>query len=369
MKRLRARRVLPLIAVLFLVGCTLPRGAAMEGEILRSAGAEDADFSVVPVTRENVAKVSLWPRAKSVDYRSWPRGGRGGMSPIIAAGDTLTLVIWENADNPLLTSAAQKSVELKEITVDNSGKIFVPYLGSVRVSGQSPEAARDSLQQKLTGTLTAPQVQLTVKQGRQNTVDLVGGVARAGNYPLPDQNFSVLGLLSAGGGITASLRNPQLRLVRSGAIYGVSAKDLMSDPSLDTVLRGRDKVIVTEDDRYFLALGAASSQKQIYFPQDNVTALDAVTLIGGVQAQRANPKGVLILREYPLSALRADASGPNKDRVIFSLDLTSADGLFSAGRFAIEPNDLVLATESPVNGLRTIMGLVSQGTAVANRID
>ncbi|MGO4851634.1 polysaccharide biosynthesis/export family protein [Phaeovulum sp. W22_SRMD_FR3] len=341
----------------------------MESEILRSANSANADFRVVPVTRENVAKVSLWPRAQSVEYRSWPRSGRGGMSPIIAAGDTLNLVIWENADNPLLTSGAQKSVEMNEIIVDNTGKIFLPYLGSVRVSGQSPEAARDSLQQKLTGVLTSPQVQLTVKQGRQNTVDLVGGVARAGNYPLPDQNFTVLGLLSAGGGITGALRNPQLRLVRSGAIYGVSAKDLMSDPSLDTVLRGRDKVIVTEDDRYFLALGASSSQKQIYFPQDKVTALDAVTLIGGVQAQRGNPKGVLILREYPASALRNDASGPDRDRVIFSLDLTSADGLFSAGRFPIEPNDLVLATESPVNGLRTIMGLVTQGAVVADRLD
>jgi polysaccharide biosynthesis/export protein len=352
-----------------IAGCSLPRGGPIESEILQSSNSENRDFSVVPVNRSNVAKVAVWPNASKRDYRAWPQHNQGGTSPIIAAGDKLNLVIWENGDNPLLTTAAQRSVQLNDVIVDTEGKIFVPYLGSVRVSGKSPEAARNGLQEQLAGVMAAPQVQLTVQQGRQNTVDLVGGVVRAGSFPLPDQNFSVLGLLSAGGGIPQGLRNPQVRLVRSGAIYGIAAKELMTDPSRDTVLRGRDKVIVTEDDRYFLSLGAASSQKQVYFPQEVVTALDAVSLIGGVEAQRANPAGVLILREYPLSSLRTDGSGPEKDRVIFTLDLTSADGLFSAGRFEIEPNDLVLATESPINGLRTIMGLVNQGTTVAARLD
>lgn len=44
--------------------------------------------------------------------------------------------------------------------------------------------------------------------------------------------------------------------------------------------------------------------------------------------------------------------------MVFAFDLTSADGLFAARKFEIEPGDTVLATESPVNNARTILGLV-----------
>ena len=44
--------------------------------------------------------------------------------------------------------------------------------------------------------------------------------------------------------------------------------------------------------------------------------------------------------------------------MIFAMDLTSADGLFSAKNFEINPGDVVLATESPVVNVRTIFSLV-----------
>ena len=65
-----------------------------------------------------------------------------------------------------------------------------------------------------------------------------------------------------------------------------------------------------------------------------------------MQDARANPKGVLVLRDYEPEALRGDGSGPGKERTIFAVDLTTADGLFSAGEFEIMDRDLVLVTES-----------------------
>ncbi|HBQ35876.1 MAG TPA: polysaccharide biosynthesis protein, partial [Rhodobacteraceae bacterium] len=48
-------------------------------------------------------------------------------------------------------------------------------------------------------------------------------------------------------------------------------------------------------------------------------------------------------------------------------DLTSADGLFAARKFKINPNDTILATESPVNVTRKVLSLVGAvfGTASA----
>ena len=56
--------------------------------------------------------------------------------------------------------------------------------------------------------------------------------------------------------------------------------------------------------------------------------------------------------------MRADGSGPRHERTIFTIDLTTADGLFSAGEFAIQPGDLIYVTESPLIGTRNALGLI-----------
>jgi polysaccharide biosynthesis/export protein len=62
--------------------------------------------------------------------------------------------------------------------------------------------------------------------------------------------------------------------------------------------------------------------------------------------------------------------------VVFTLDLTSADGLFSAGQFRIHSGDLVYATESPVTRAQTILSLIgsafgvaAQGATTADRLN
>jgi polysaccharide export outer membrane protein len=349
---------LGLLFALTLSACSLPRGGPIQTEVVGRGISPEGNFSVVEISQENIDRLVQWPGTKGA--QGWPSAAKGGVSNRIKAGDRVTLTIWENDDNALLTPNAQKSVALSEMVVSPSGSIFLPYIGDFVIRNQTPDTARAALQSKMSGILTSPQVQLSVNPGRQNTVDLVGGVAQAGSYPLADQNVSVLSLISLGGGIRSGLRNPQVRLVRGSNIYALSAETLMADPRRDAVLQGGDKLIVEEDKRYFLAVGASNTQSQIYFPQDRVTALDAMALIGGVESGRANPAAILILRSYDAADLRVDGSGPDKTRMIFTLDLTSADGLFSAQQFQVRPNDLVMVAESPVNGLRTLLSMVGQ---------
>ena len=85
-------------------------------------------------------------------------------------------------------------------------------------------------------------------------------------------------------------------------------------------------------------------------------------MIGGLNDNRADAKGILVLRDYPAKSVRSDGSGPPKQRMIFAIDLTSADGLFSAGEFSIQAKDVVLVAESPITSTQTIFGIV--GSAV-----
>ncbi|WP_245639163.1 hypothetical protein [Rubellimicrobium mesophilum] len=103
------------------------------------------------------------------------------------------------------------------------------------------------------------------------------------------------------------------------------------------------------------------------FPRDEITAIDALSIMGGVNDARANPKGILVLRDYPSSAVRTDDTGPSHERVVFTLDLTSADGLFSAGQFPILSGDLVYATESRLTSTQTILSVLGNSLGIANQ--
>ena len=350
---------------LTLAACSLPRGAALQSEILKGSEAEVPEFAVYAVNKEFLPIAARWPET-GASRHSWVPASAGPSNRIIMAGDTIELIVWDSEENSLLASPGQKSVPLQRLTVSADGSVFIPYLERVEVAGKTPERAREEIQNRLTEVTPAAQVQLALTSGRRNAVSIVGGVNAPGTYPMPDRNYSVLDLISQGGGVSAALQNPQISLQRGGHVYKTSVAQLYAKPNFNTRLRGGDKVILQSDDRYFLSLGATGSESLFPFTKDMISAMDAVSIIGGLSDTRADPKGILILREYGSRAVSADQSrGPSNERVVFTMDLTTADGLFSARKFWINPGDLVLATESPITKVQTIFSLVGGAFGLA----
>jgi polysaccharide export outer membrane protein len=349
-----------LAVVLALAACNSPRGAGPASTIMKGAEAEDADYAVLPVTKDTVAQIARWPgKGGGAATQGWLPRKRGPASNVIAPGDKVDLAIWETGDTTLLSVPGQKLVSMPGLTVSADGTVYIPYVENVYIANMTADEARAAIQDKLQGIIPAAQVLVSHLPGRKATVDLVSGVPRPGTVPMPDRDFTVLALIAQGGGIPENLPNPHVRLMRDGTLYGISADRLLKDPSLDTTLRGGDKVWVESDERYFIALGASGREAQVPFTQDRVTALDALSMMGGLNEARADAKGILILRDYPADAVRADGSGPPKERMILAIDMTTADGLFSAGEVTVQNRDLVLVTESPLGSSATVLGLVS----------
>lgn len=367
-------RVLAMVACLALAGCSVPRGAGFQGEVLAAQdekaadGSKIYDFEVVPITRGTHDVVRHWPSIGTKSY-AWPRRQVQPDSLLIAPGDLLSVLIWDAEENSLLTSPGQKVAELQEMQVQSDGRIFIPFVGEFRVAGMSEGTARARIEEKLVATVPSAQVQLRMLAGRGNAAYLVSGMFKPGSYPLDSRNVSLLSLLSTGGGVRTGMNNPQLRLFRGSKVYGTSVGRLLENPALDVIVQSGDRIIIEEDVRKFLSLGAAGREAVHPFPQDDLSALDALSMIGGVSDTRADPQGILILREYPASAVHVDGvNGPPKNRVVFTIDLTSADGLFSAGRFQVMPDDLVYATESPVGAARTVLGIFGTALTLSNRL-
>lgn len=367
---LRFRHVAVMAAALVVAGCAVPRGAGFEAEVLAAASgekAETANFQVVRVGPETSAMIGSWPQLGSQAH-NWIGRVQQPASYLLAPGDIVNVSVWDTDDNGLLTGVGGRIAQLQGAKIATDGTIFLPFVGDVRVTGMSESRVRERIEELYSDTIPSAQVQITVEPGRVNTVNFVSGVGAPGIYPLSDRDVSLLTAVSVAGGISPSFENPRIKLFRGSHVYTTTVDALFDNPRLDTTLVGGDRIIVEDDDRQFLSLGAAGAEAIHPFTQDEISALEALSIIGGVEDGRANPKGILVLREYPSSALRADASGPNKSDVVFALDLTTADGLFSARNFQLADGDLVYVTESPVTTAQTVLGLLGSVVGLSNNL-
>jgi len=336
----------------------MPRGAAIEREIVEESSEAEPTFQVVSVNRNNTPVLRSWPNPHS--HRQWIATSRGPASPVIRAGDVVDITVWDNQVNSLITGPTSNMITMPGMVVSAAGTVFVPYIDEVDIRGMTPQQARSAVQERLTVIAPDAQVHLNMVSGAENSVSFVAGVNTPGSYPLPDRNTTILSGLALAGGVDADLRNPSVSLIRGSATYQIPADELYASASNNTRLYGGDKIIVQEDKRSFTALGASGTEDIIYFPKESLSALEAVSLIGGIDVRRADPRGILILREFTGSSLNTTTLGPTHEDVVFAIDLTSADGLFAARNFAVLPEDTVLATESEITGLSTLLTLIGQ---------
>jgi len=366
-----AQRFSAIIACFALASCGLPRGAGFQSEVLAASNANTAaegeepvyDFAVYEVNRETLPVLQGWPVTGDAPL-PWIVAQEQPASLMIAAGDVLQVTIWDAEENSIFGAAGV--TPLQPATVSSSGRIFVPYIGDLRVSGMSPSTARERIEEEMIRTVPSAQVQLSVEPGPSNTANLASGFGASGLYPLPDRNVRILDLFSQAGGPSPDLNSPQVRLVRGGKTFGIPFDRLLKDPRANIAMRGGDRLYIEDDARKFIALGATGTQSIIEFPEMEFSALEALAFIGGVNAGSANPEGILILREYASNAVSDGIAGPPKERVVFTIDLTTADGLFSAGNFMLEGDDLIYGTESALGPALTLFGLTNTLVSVAS---
>lgn len=365
--RRQLQRMAAICAVMATVGaCTVPRGAALQSEIIKDSQSDRPTYAVEPVTRARLETLNAWPRTGDAPAYRWFSAKRGPQSRLIQSGDIIDLTIWDSDETSLLVGPNQKNAVMGGLEVTASGDVFIPYVGKILLRGLTPDQARARVQSKVETIAGSAQVQLRATAGDNNSIDVVSGVNAPGSFGLKSRNITVLSMIAQAGGIDKSLRNPLINLMRDGKNYRIPVDQLLSTPSKNVTLRGGDRIVVQEDERYFIAFGATGNEELVYFQKDHLSALEALSLSGGINDNRANPKGVLILREYAKAP--GGTKGPAHRHVVFTLDLTSADGLFAAKSFRINPQDTVMATESPVGAARTVLGLIGSIVGINDKI-
>ena len=346
--RLRLTKGVALVAVLAVVAsCGLPRSGPTKNEIFSGSVMEDGDAFVLVVNDRVNLVASVTP---ALGFSAGFRDASPIGSDTIRAGDVLGLTIWENVRDPLLVPAGQNATVLEEVQVDGSGFIFVPYAGRIRAAGNTPDAIRRIITEKLEEQTPDPQVQVRRLAGDGATVSVVGAVAAQGVYAIERPTRTLSAMIARAGGVAIQPEIAQVTVVRGDHTGEIWFEDLYAHPGHDIALRAGDRIFVEQDTRSFTALGATGTQSRVAFESQTISAIEAIAQVGGLNTNLADPTGVFVFRNEPVeiaSQLVARNDLIGTQRVIYVLDLTEPNGMFMARDFAIRDGDTVYVTEAP----------------------
>ena len=98
-------------------------------------------------------------------------------------------------------------------TVDQSGKILLPIVGSIEVAGKSQSELVAAIEAKLKPIIRDPRVDVTIVEGRAFTFTVDGQVRNSGVYALQRPDFDIEQAVALAGGANEGVR--RIRVVRT----------------------------------------------------------------------------------------------------------------------------------------------------------
>lgn len=366
------RFLLPVAVLPLLAACaSLPAEGPSTSNIVAHSNETAARYDVIPLNSEIADAVSA-DRGSKLGSAFGSKGGAADLR--IGVGDVVTVTIYEAASGGLFSGevgSAAKSVNIPSQPVSRSGTISVPYVGQVRVLGQTPTQVQASIEAGLINKAIEPQVIVTVTESSSNSVTVAGEVGSPGRVPLGLGGDRLLDVIARSGGARGPAYDSYVRVTRGQTTATASLSRIVEDPSQDIYLQPGDQVFIFTDPRIYTMLGATGQNAAVPFQTDRLTLAEAVGRGGGLNDQRADARGVFVFRYENRSAyskIRDGATPPVSHSagvpVVYQLDLKDPNGYFAAQRFVMRDNDVVYVSNASSVQLQKFLGLIGTGAGI-----
>ncbi|MCR5866977.1 SLBB domain-containing protein [Aquincola sp. J276] len=192
---------------------------------------------------------------------------------LITPGDEIALTIWGSVDADL------------RLVVDRAGRLNIPRVGSVLVSGVRYGDLPSLLNQRVAQVFRNFQLSVSLGQLRSIRIYVTGFTAKPGSYTVSSLSTVVNGLMRAGGPSAAgTFRNIELR--RAGKL--VSRLDLYDllikgDRSGDRVLQPEDVIHIGAVGTQTAVIGSVN-KPAIFELKKGETVDDVLRMAGGLTA-------------------------------------------------------------------------------------
>lgn len=190
---------------------------------------------------------------------------------IVGPGDTIDIQLYGN------------DTANYELTVERDGRINFPKLGPIMVSGMSFDAARETIEQRVSKQLIGTRVSVTMGDLRSIRVFVLGEAQKPGSYTVSGLSTMTNALFVSGGvKKIGSLRNIELK--RNGSL--VTTLDLYDlllhgDTSGDRQLLPGDVIFIPPIGKTVSVYGAVR-RPAIYELKREQTVEQAIDLAGGL---------------------------------------------------------------------------------------
>jgi len=157
---------------------------------------------------------------------------------IIGPSDVLAISVWKDTE---LT---------RTVLVRPDGKISLPLIGELEVSGLTALNVQRLVAQKLTAYISMPQVTVIVQEVKSRTYSVLGKIAKPGSYEL-GKPTTVLQAIAIAGGFLDFAKQNKIYIIRP--VNGGSTKTLPFDykkvikgknPEQNIELKNGDTIVV-----------------------------------------------------------------------------------------------------------------------------
>ncbi|GHB41159.1 capsule polysaccharide transporter [Pseudovibrio japonicus] len=361
--------IAPVLAILS--GCAaLPAAGPVSAEIeASSSDRREAPFDYHLIDLDDTV-VSVLSGYQPIGLSTVFTAGKWAPKHIVGIGDTVSVVVWEQGNDRLFTPTGQAGgVELGPFVVNQSGAITVPYIGKVHARAKSVERLQEALQIALERKATNPQVIVTLKQNASSLVTVNGDVEKPGQYPLDLSGKRLLDVVANAGGSTAPATESYVSIARKGrqAEQMLSTVFLRSDENV--YVHPGDRIFVTHDPQTFTAFGAVPKVGEYPLQASNVSLVEALGRIGGLDENAANSQGLFVFRyEDPevISVLKPEYRDANSGKipVIYRLNMRDARSYFRGQLFTLRDKDVVYVSSAYGAELNKFMRILSGTLAV-----
>jgi polysaccharide export outer membrane protein len=372
---------LALVTLLLSLGACASLGASgPDTKTVRSAGKESVGTANIQVVRVDDAVARRVLAASEYSLFSDALGEVPAQGTIIGPGDALQISVWEAPPAVLfgatssfggtsgmdaLAGAIAQQNSIPEMMVDTSGYIRVPFAGSIRAAGLTPQQLERAIANRLAGKAHEPQVAVRLTRNGASSVTLVGEVANNTQVPLTPRGERLLDVLAVAGGVRTPINKTTIQITRNGKVVSVPLETVIRDPAQNIRLQPQDVVTAISQSFSFTSLGETGNSAEIPFESTGITLAQALGRVGGLKSDRADVRGVFIFRlEDPaavdpqtLAVSRRTPDG--RVPIIYMVDLRDPATFFVAQSFPIRDKDVLYVSRAPLSDLQRFVSIVA----------